>query len=742
VGDAETVLLGAVAPEARPDGPRVDRGGAAPARGGRWLLPFATALLVFVLAFIAGKYRFGGSTVAIWWPAAGVAVAAYAVAWRRRQQRAAVLVAVVVSVFAGELLAGYDLDVSFFYALANLANPVLCVWLFSRTTPTLRIRDARDYAQFCLAAFFAATVTAGIASLIVCVFIDDDPWAAYGAVLPSHLSAILVIAPIVLLAPWRQAPAGRLETALQVASTLSITFYVFAPYQKLPVAYLCVGFLVWGATRVSATWLHLQVVLVAVIAAVGTSLGFGDYAADLQGHSLHPEASATLLDVMLIGIALAVYPLALAREVHRSSLAEAQESRELLDSVLTGATGNAIIGADLDGVIQSWNSGAERIFGFPARDVCGRRTLGTLRGATPTRASGRGLEPELAALVAPLTTGSDWVDQDWECVRQDGRRITVAFRLTARRSADGEVLGWIAVGGDVTEKRRTERALKDALERDRQAVQRLEELDAVKTSFVHSVSHELRTPMTNVLGYTDMLLEEQLGAVNPSQRKMLMSVSRNGRRLHKLIEDLLTLSRIEQGSFTALTERVDLRTAVSRGCKAIASQAEAASVRFEIDLGEDPAPVHGDLEQLERITVNLLGNAVKFSAGGSVAVAVDRGDGEAVLTIADQGMGIPSAEAAQLFERFFRSSNAQRAEVQGSGLGLVIVKEIVDYHHGRIEVDSEEGAGTTVRVRLPLQVLPGACGSVEGQKALSGSSISARSVDSALTRSAASLGST
>src|ERR671920_2412418 len=116
-------------------------------------------------------------------------------------------------------------------------------------------------------------------------------------------------------------------------------------------------------------------------------------------------------------------------------------------------------------------------------------------------------------------------------------------------------------------------------------------------------------------------------------------------------------------------------------------------------------PVLGDLEQLERVTVNLLGNAVKFSAGGSVAVAVDREDGEAVLTIADQGMGIPAAEAAHLFERFFRSSNAQRAEVQGSGLGLVIVKEIVDHHDGRIEVESEEGAGTTVRVRLPLAAL-------------------------------------
>jgi signal transduction histidine kinase len=238
-------------------------------------------------------------------------------------------------------------------------------------------------------------------------------------------------------------------------------------------------------------------------------------------------------------------------------------------------------------------------------------------------------------------------------------------------------------------------------------VQRLEELDAVKTSFVQSVSHELRTPMTNVLGYTDMLLEEQFGEVNPSQRTMLQSVSRNGRRLLKLIEDLLTLSRIEQGSFTALAERIDLRDAVRRGCDAVASQAEAASVTLDVDLGEDPVPVVGDADQLERLTVNLLGNAVKFSAGGSVAVALACADGEAVLTVADQGMGIPASEVARLFDRFFRSSITQRAEVQGSGLGLAIVKGVVDHHDGRIEVESQEGVGTTLRVRLPLQATAG-----------------------------------
>jgi signal transduction histidine kinase len=199
-------------------------------------------------------------------------------------------------------------------------------------------------------------------------------------------------------------------------------------------------------------------------------------------------------------------------------------------------------------------------------------------------------------------------------------------------------------------------------------------------------------------------MAEQLGTLNDPQRKMLATVSRNGRRLLALIEDLLTLSSVEQRDFTVVAERLDLRTAVRRGCAAVAARAEAASVRLDLDLGPDPVLVIGDADQLERLTVNLLGNAVKFSPAGSVVRAsVDRQDGEAVLTVADRGMGIPRDEVPHLFDRFFRSSNARRAEVQGSGLGLAIVKEVVDHHDGRIEVASEEGVGTTVRARLPLQ---------------------------------------
>jgi signal transduction histidine kinase len=210
--------------------------------------------------------------------------------------------------------------------------------------------------------------------------------------------------------------------------------------------------------------------------------------------------------------------------------------------------------------------------------------------------------------------------------------------------------------------------------------------------------------MTSVLGYTDLLLSEQVGPVNDRQRKMLTSVSRNGQRLLTLIEDLLALSSVEERALRVAPERIDLRSVVERGCQVVAGKAATAGVVLEVDLGPDPVPVIGDTSQLERLAVNLLGNAVKFSApGGVVRVTVGHAGGEALFTVADHGMGIPADEVAHLFERFYRSSNARRAEVQGSGLGLAIVKEVVAVHDGRVDIESEVGVGTTVRARLPLQ---------------------------------------
>jgi two-component system phosphate regulon sensor histidine kinase PhoR len=238
-------------------------------------------------------------------------------------------------------------------------------------------------------------------------------------------------------------------------------------------------------------------------------------------------------------------------------------------------------------------------------------------------------------------------------------------------------------------------------EREQRLVAQLKELDTAKTDFMSTVSHELRTPLTSIAGYVEMLRDEDGGEVNPTQRRMLDVIHRNTVRLRTLIEDLLILSRIEAGTFRTQRRTVDVATVVSGALTAVAPAAEKASVELRAEVA-GPLPVNADANQLDRVVLGLLSNAVKFTpGGGSVTVTGRVADGEVVVEVADTGMGVPAGERQQLFSRFFRASNAMHHAVPGTGLGLAIVRTIVENHDGTIDMTSAENAGTTVTVRLP-----------------------------------------
>ena len=244
-------------------------------------------------------------------------------------------------------------------------------------------------------------------------------------------------------------------------------------------------------------------------------------------------------------------------------------------------------------------------------------------------------------------------------------------------------------------------------EREQRLVVRLRALDAAKTDFMSTVSHELRTPLTSISGYLELMLDAAPGELSDVQLRMLEVIGRNTRRLRDLIEDILTLSKIESGDFRTDPGPVDLAQVIERGVVAVGPAAAKASVGLHLDV-RGPLPLTGDGIQLDRVVTSLLGNAVKFTpAGGTVTVRAGRRDDETVLTVADTGIGIPAGEQQALFARFFRASNAVHHAVPGTGLGLAIVRTIVDKHGGTIVVDSAEGVGTTVTVRLPDHIRTG-----------------------------------
>jgi signal transduction histidine kinase/CHASE3 domain sensor protein len=263
--------------------------------------------------------------------------------------------------------------------------------------------------------------------------------------------------------------------------------------------------------------------------------------------------------------------------------------------------------------------------------------------------------------------------------------------------SSGAFIGQLVVVRDVTGERQAER---------------------MKDEFFALVSHELRTPLTSIIGYLELVLDDDVGALHPEHRRHLGVVERNASRLLRLVGDLLFVAQIEAGKLSLDPGLVDLGQLVREAVEAGRPRAEEASIALEADV--DPVPTcPGDADRIGQVLDNLIVNALKFTAEeGRVTVSLRISESSAVLEVIDTGLGIPAAEQEHLFDRFFRASSATVRAIPGVGLGLTIVKAIVEAHDGRVSVQSEEGVGTSFRVDLPLGPwAPSAAGEQTGQVA-------------------------
>jgi two-component system phosphate regulon sensor histidine kinase PhoR len=235
-------------------------------------------------------------------------------------------------------------------------------------------------------------------------------------------------------------------------------------------------------------------------------------------------------------------------------------------------------------------------------------------------------------------------------------------------------------------------------------VGKLRDLDRRKDDFLSTVSHELRTPLTSIVGYLELVRDGAAGAVPEPMGKMLDVIDRNAIRLRALIEDLLVLARIEDGSLGATHTAVEFAEVIDHAAETVRPQAEEGGVLLFVDPGPVGLTVMGDARHLDMVALNILSNAVKFTpSGGRVSVVVRYDDDahEVLLTCSDSGIGIPEVDQAGMFGRFFRASNATVHAIPGTGLGMSVIKGIVDAHGGAVALTSREGKGTIVTVRLP-----------------------------------------
>lgn len=230
----------------------------------------------------------------------------------------------------------------------------------------------------------------------------------------------------------------------------------------------------------------------------------------------------------------------------------------------------------------------------------------------------------------------------------------------------------------------------------------LRALGAAKDDFVSNVSHELRTPLTTISGYLELVAEEFDGQLAPRHERMLEATRRNVARLKALIDDLLALSKAENRA--AEMEQTDATALLRDAVTDVRITAAGRGVAIEVTAPPEPMLVLADRVMLHRAFLNVVSNAVKFSRDqGTVEISLARQMSQVVIVVTDHGIGIPAVELDRLGTRFFRASNAVTNEIAGTGLGLRMVQTIVDRHAGDVLIESTEGAGTMVSIRLRLQ---------------------------------------
>jgi PAS domain S-box-containing protein len=239
-----------------------------------------------------------------------------------------------------------------------------------------------------------------------------------------------------------------------------------------------------------------------------------------------------------------------------------------------------------------------------------------------------------------------------------------------------------------------------AFEEERRRAEQLAELDRAKTAFFSNVSHEFRTPLTLMLGPVEDLLGD--GDLAPNHRDALTLAHRNGLRLRKLVNTLLDFSRLEAGRMEAIYEPVDLAGFTAELASVFRAAIDKAGLRYAVECEDIGEPVYVDREMWEKIVLNLISNAFKFTLTGEIDVNVRCDGSHAVVTVRDTGSGIPGTELPHVFERFHRVEGTQGRTHEGTGIGLALVQELVKLHGGAISIDSTVGSGTSVSVSIPL----------------------------------------
>ena len=359
-------------------------------------------------------------------------------------------------------------------------------------------------------------------------------------------------------------------------------------------------------------------------------------------------------------------------------------------AAIVESSDDAIIGKDLNGIVTSWNRGAETIFGYTAAEMVGAPILRLIPADR---------QQEEQGILERIRGGKKIEHFETRRLTKDGRLLDVSVTVSPIRDAGGKVIGVSKVAHDITERKRVEASLATAL-------LRAEASAAAKSEFLAIMSHELRTPLNGVLGFAQLLSDTLLDS---EQMDYAKTISKSGEHLLAIVSDILDFSSIDAGALAIHAAPLAVADLVKTAEDTVRKTAREKGLELRCELAAGvPQQITGDEQRIRQILINLLGNAVKFTAGGSVILRVaTAAEGRFLdFCVEDSGIGISSEKFGQLFQPFVQADSKMNRRFGGTGLGLAISRRIAEAMGGTITVASTPGKGSTFTFRFPLESTP------------------------------------
>ena len=502
---------------------------------------------------------------------------------------------------------------------------------------------------------------------------EMDPTPALVLAAGGLLSSMVLV-----LIPWQKFSFKLFYAMAGLACSHIATLIYFSGGVESPYTLLYFLIAIWAAYFFSFRGFSL-------VATIVIASAMAPYVYDREYQLSHITRGLTQLLFMLIAGGLVNLLVTQVRQrnldLGRTNERLAQKMREVLHEKEKTA---AVLSSVADGVyvvdnnrqIALWNRAAERITGFTREEMVGRSCQEAMRPADEEASK---VCTPLCDEVAQLDPGSSGVGYELLTCRKDGDRIWLSVSAAPIRDSR-KTAGIVHVFRDISE---------------------YKEIDQMKSDFVATVSHELRTPLTSILGFAKTLLRANANFSDESRESFLAEIVREGERLARLIEDVLSVSRIEAGSLRFDLKPVAVGPAVNEVVKNVSRLTNIHN--FVINVAQEVKPVIADSDKLHQVLLNLIVNAIKYSPdGGKVIVSAVEDEQFVRFEVADQGVGISAEHLPHIFERFYRVGPRGQRGPTGTGLGLYVSKNLVEQMGGRIWAESKPGEGSRFYFSLPV----------------------------------------